>query len=76
MPMSSTVGQRVFAVWETDFELIQKCGGVPIRLRCCDKLFHERQLIEISGMSAYFAGESMECYADRKPELRIICGSV
>ena len=49
---------------------------MPIRIRCYDKLSHKQQLTEMARISAYFPGEAMACYADRKRELRILCGSV
>ena len=59
----------------TGVKPIQGDGVMPTRIRCCDKPPHEQQLTDMAGISAYFAGESLACYADRKPELRIVCGS-
>jgi hypothetical protein len=75
MPMSSTVDRRAFAVRLTGFEVIEKIA-VPIRIRYRDRLLDRAQPTKDKGISATIAAVSTACYTDRKPELRILCGSV
>ncbi len=49
---------------------------MPIRIRCRDKPRDRRQAIEYEAVNAYLARNPTACYTGRKPELRVLCGSV
>jgi len=49
---------------------------MPIRIRCRDRPRDRAQPTEDKGINATLAAIPMACYTDRKPELRILCGSV
>ena len=49
---------------------------MPIRIRCRAKLLDSRQVIKCEGLNTPSARNPKACYTDRKPELRILCGSV
>ena len=40
------------------------------------KLWHGKEVTEAKGIIAALADGSTACYADRKPEFRILCGSI
>jgi len=75
MPMSSTVARRAFAFRLMGFEAIEETI-MPIRIRCRDKLLDRAQPREDKGINATLAAIPTACYTDRKPGLRILCGSV
>jgi endo-1,4-beta-mannosidase len=49
---------------------------MPIRIRYCDKPLDSQQAIGYKGVNTPSAGNPKACYTDRKPERRILCGSV
>ena len=49
---------------------------MPIRIRCRDKPPDRQQAIESKGINTLSVKNPKACYTDRKPELRILCGSV
>ena len=49
---------------------------LPIRISCCDKMLDRRQHIENKGIRASSFGNPKASYTGRKPELRILCGSI
>jgi hypothetical protein len=49
---------------------------MPIHIRCRDKPLDRQQVIEYNGVNTPSARNPTACYTARKPELRILCGSV
>jgi len=49
---------------------------MPIRIRRHDKPLNRQQAIEYKGITTPSARNPKACYADRKPILRILCGSI
>jgi len=49
---------------------------MPIRIRCRDKPRYRAQPNEYKELSASLAVAPMACYADRKPNFRVLCGSI
>jgi hypothetical protein len=49
---------------------------MPIRISRRDKPLDRQQAIEYNGVNAPSASNPMACYTARKPDLRILCGSV
>ena len=48
---------------------------MPMRVKRRDKPRDRAQPAEDTGLSAPLAGDSEACYTDRKPQLRMLCGS-
>jgi hypothetical protein len=67
--------RRVFAVRLTDFEAIEEVI-MQIRLRCRDKGAASIQRIDINLFMVIVRRDAMASYTDRKPNLRILCGSI
>ena len=74
-PMSSTADRPAFAVRSTDFEAIAEVF-MPIRIRRHNRSWHGTQVIEAKGFIATQAGGSTAFYTGRKPQFRILCGSI
>jgi len=49
---------------------------MPIRIRCRDKPPDRQQAIESKGVNMYSVKNPKAFYTDRKPEIRILSGSV
>jgi hypothetical protein len=49
---------------------------MPISIRRRDKTLDRRQAAKCKGVNMLLARNPDACYADRKPEPRILCGSV
>ena len=72
----STSAFRAFAVRWTDFETINGGHVMPIRIRCRDKLPDSQQVFESKRFTTPSARNPNACYMDRKPEIRMLCGSI
>jgi hypothetical protein len=48
---------------------------MPIRIRCPDKSLDRPYVMETTGMNASSPAHFMASYTDKKPALRILCGS-
>jgi hypothetical protein len=49
---------------------------MPIRIRCRDKPLDPWQPIADKGVTTFSVTDPIATYIDRKPDLRILCGSV
>jgi hypothetical protein len=49
---------------------------MPIRIRRCDNKYQEAQIAEFDNTIAVVFAVSTAGYMDRKPVIRILCGSI
>jgi hypothetical protein len=65
-----------FAVRQTGLNPLQGGCVMPISIRRRDKTLDRRQAAKCKGVNMLSARNPDACFADRKPEPRILCGSV
>lgn len=68
--------RRVFTIRWMGFEKIKGGHVLPIRIRCRDKPADRQQAIESKRFNTPSERNPKECYTDRKPEIRMLCGSI
>ncbi len=73
-PSQAGVAQAVAPQTAMDFEAIEKVI-LPVGIRCCDNRTASIQGIDISRIVVIGRHDAMASHTDRKPDLRIRCGS-